>query len=292
MRRKGPEVATTTVLVEDRDNKARTASLFAAGLAGGGRGSPRRAEGPAVVWATALSLVFCACQSEETKECHRLMASAQGVVRDVESSRITSVKKSLDAVVAAHAACEKAGRSSERDELAKAKNKLGAHYEYLKRKADEPAQRKLTPEELAKLVKEGDPSCPKGQAYKHGGSGKEIRCTGAQPVNMGWKSAEDYFSGRGYKLSTESEPPTLKAEYGSEILVYTFDVPKDTRPPKCLTVYPPPGMSWQEAVARVTGVPPFRVKEDTTIPTRRGALPLRIREAEESSIVHIGDCGT
>jgi hypothetical protein len=234
---------------------------------------------------------FCTSCSEETRKCHALMTTAQGIVNGVDSKDISSVEHSLSAVESALAACQAAGRATEVDELTRAKNELAAHRDYLSRKANEPKRRKRTDEELAELVRHGDPDCPKGQMYKDATTRKDIRCTGAEPVDMAFRKAQDYFNGRGYKTTTTPSPPTLEAEYGAELWVYTYTTADDPGPPRCLTLYPPPDMSWQEATARATGTPPQRLDKADSVKTDHGIVPLHVESTDKKVVVRIGDCG-
>ena len=234
-----------------------------------------------------LCLLIVGC-NEETRRCQSLMTTAQGVVNNVDGKQQSSVEQSLSAVQAALDACDKAGRTTERDELTKAKNELKAHLDYMKKKAAEPPTPKLTPEQAAALVKSGDPACPKGQAYKRGT--QEIRCTGPQIADMNWPSADAYFTNRGYKLTPSASPPTLKAEYGSELVVFTFSAVNDAEPAKCITYYPPMGMSWQEATGRITGTAMRKLDNVKTVKTARGEVPLRIDQSETKLIVYVGTC--
>ena len=220
------------------------------------------------------------------------MATAQDIVKKVDAKDLSSVQQSLDAVELARAACDKAGRTGERDELLKAKNELAGHADYLKRKAARPPpRRKRTPVEFAQIALHGDPNCPKGQAYKEEGSNKEIKCVGLELADMGFAKAEEYFRGRGFKLTESDAPPTLKAEYGAELYVYTYAAPKDEHPPRCLTLYPVPGASWEEAAGRATGAPLRHLEKDkTTVETGHGKVPLRVDQSETKLVVYIGDC--
>jgi hypothetical protein len=239
------------------------------------------------LWLWAWMLVAC---SKETRECQRELEVAQKIVLEVDSKSTDSVDKSLRAVEGALAACEKAERWGEHKELLGARNQLRAHLDHMRSKAADPARRKLTPEQVDKLVKQGDTSCPDGQGYKHAATGKEIRCTGPQIVEMSYAAAREYFDKRGYKL-TEEPPATLKAEYGAERYELSYQVPKDDRPPRCFTLHPPPEMSWQEATARVTGVSPERLKPSGTVRTKAGPRPLLVQAGETKSLIRIGECG-
>lgn len=235
-----------------------------------------------------VSLGLVSCQSADTRKCHELMASAQGIVNGVDGKNLSSVETSLGAVELALAACDKAGRTGEHDELTRAKNQLSAQADYLKKKASQPSQKKQTPDELASLVKNGDPDCPKGQAYRPKDANQEVHCTGAQVVDFSLAHAESYFGARGYKITKTDAPKTLKAEYGGELIVFTYDVSEDAA--KCVTLYPPPGMSWQESTSRATGVQPARLKASGTVRTSRGELPLQVEDSEKAVIVRIGNC--
>lgn len=226
------------------------------------------------------------CQSEETKRCRELFAQAQKVVLDVDSKSIDSVRESLGAVEAAMQACDKAERYEERDELAKARNQFKGHLDYLEKKAAEKKRKKRSPEEIARLVKTGDPSCPKGQAYKH--DEKMIRCTGPQLIDMPWATAKEYFDARGYKITSEGNQ--LRMEYGAELYVFTYPSAESTSPPQCLTIHPPPGMSWQEAAARATAALPQRLEQGGTVPSSRGKLPLSVKEEKSKVVVRLGQC--
>lgn len=217
------------------------------------------------------------------------MTTAQGIVNKVDGKQESSVEESLTAVESARAACEQAGRNTERDELVKAKNQLQAQLDYLERKSGEPPAPKLTAEQVAALLKSGDPSCPKGQAYRRSPT-QEIRCTGPQIADMNWKGAEDYYTNRGYKLTTTPAPPTIKAEYGAELVVFTFTAQNDDKAAKCLAFYPPIGMPWQEAVGRLTGTPMKKLENGKTVKTAHGDVLLRVDESATKLIVYLGDC--
>ena len=215
------------------------------------------------------------------------MTTAQGIVNKVDSKSQASVEESLAAVESARAACEAAKRTTETDELTKAKNELQAHLDYLKRKSGEPPKPKISPDQLADLVKKGDPGCPKGQAYRPSPK-QEVRCTGPQIADMSWAAAEAYYKNRGYKMT--STPPTLKVEYGAEMLVFTYTQANDDKAPKCLTFYPPPGIPAMEATARVTGVQMRKLENAKTVKTEHGEVPLRVDSSDTKLIIYVGDC--
>ena len=237
-----------------------------------------------------LCAVSCSRTDDATDRCHAQMASAQATLKEIDSSSLQSVNVSLTAVNAALRSCTVAQREGEVSELRKARDQLFAHQQLLEHRVSKKATAKLTPDELERLVKNGDPSCPKGQAYKHGDSGKEVRCTGLQPIAMNYAQAKEFYTDRGFKLKDIATPPALEAEYGGEKYVFHFDRVDSLNPPVCLTLYPRPGMSWQEAVARTTGARPDRMQGKNTVDTPRGTVALRVVETLHKLIVHLGQC--
>jgi hypothetical protein len=249
----------------------------------------KTASAPLVI--AAGTLLSLGCQSDATKRCQALLTSALPGVTNVDAKTTDAVHAALDASEAARAACAEAGRQDEHDQLLKAKNQLVGHLDYMKKHANAKENAKLTPEQIETLVKQGDPDCPKGQAYKHHASGKEIRCRGPQIVDLGYASAKEYWEGRGFKTKASTSPPSLTFEYGAELYVYEYDSVGDTRGPGCLTMYPAPGIPWIEATARATGVQPrLLMKENGTVQTARGRVPLVVDEGESKLTIFIGAC--
>ena len=218
------------------------------------------------------------------------MASAQATLKEIDSSSLHSVSASLTAVNAALRACKLAQRTTEVKELTKARDQLFAHKQRLEQHVSKKATAKLTEAELEELVKNGDPTCPKGQAYKHGDSGKEVRCTGLQPIAMNYEQAKEFYAERGFKIKEVDSPPTIEAEFGGEKYLFYFDRKGSSNPPVCLTIYPRPDMSWQEAVARTTGARLDRMTGKNAVDTPRGKVDLRVVETLHKLIVHLGRC--
>ncbi len=239
------------------------------------------------IWVTALIGLAC---DPDAKECRTQFASAQEIVQGIKSDSIESVKGAVRALDVAVAACEKAKLGDEREQLKKARNEIGAHLEVLERRAARKKKAKPTPEELAELVKNGDPTCPKGQAYRHAAGKAEIKCTGAQIIDMGMEDVKEYFSDRKYKVTTSDSPPTLKAEFGTELYVFTFDKPNDSAGARCLTIFPIPGIGWEEITARVTGIAADKLKPGKPVHAVRGDLDVKVDSAENKLVVRIGQC--
>lgn len=234
--------------------------------------------------------MVCAACDPETKKCHELMTSAQAVVTGVDSKSIASVQQSLTAVSEAHAACDKAKAGTEREQLLKAKHELSAQLNLLEQRANRKKLQAPTPDELAQLVKSGDPGCPKGQAYKPKGSKDEVRCVGPQLADMNAEGLKAYYGDRHFKVTSKESPAEVRAELGSELYVFAFDN-LSAAAPRCVTAYAAPGSSWQEVTARLTGTPPEKLKLDAPVKSGRGELALKVEHATDKPTVHLGQCG-
>lgn len=230
------------------------------------------------------------CTSEQAAACQRQFASAQAIVLQVHAEDMASVSASVAAVEQALATCTAAGQSAEADELGKARATLVSHRERLSRRAEMlEKRRRLSPEELAALLQKGDPGCPRGQGYRHGQSGRHVRCVGPQPIDMPRAEAEAHFARLGHRR-LDSPSSELHFEYGAERIVFAYADAAGAEPPACVTLQPPPDRSWQEAVARLTGVAPRRLKPGRPVPSSRGDLALALAGDERAPIVRIGTC--
>jgi hypothetical protein len=241
------------------------------------------------VWIGVAALGLGACDPD-ARACHDKMTSAQGIVNQVDSKSIPSLTQSLSAVSDAYAACEKAKLGTEREQLLKAKNEISAQLNLLQQRASRKKFQAPSPEELAQLIKNGDPACPKGQAYKPKDSKSEVRCTGPQLADMNAEALKQYYGDRRFKVTAQENPAEVRAELGSELYVFAFDKLSDPSP-RCVTAYAPPGMSWQEVAARLTGMPPERLKLDAPVKSGRGELPLAVEHATDKPTVKLGQCG-
>lgn len=238
------------------------------------------------VW---VCLLCGGCDSQQTKVCHEKMTEAQNAVNTVESDSVDSLTRSIQLVELAESACKAAGRQGEGEQLAQARSRLSGHRVLVEeRDARRKEKESLSPVLLDKLAREGDPNCPRGQAYQHKASGKEIRCTGAQPIEMGWEQASKYFASRNFRRVETGANATLTLESGGEKFVFRYDHKDGVRPADCVIIYPRPGVAWQEAVARATGVPPERLKNGSAITVGQRKVSLRVDEQNE--VAKLGEC--
>jgi hypothetical protein len=235
-------------------------------------------------------LVFGTSGCLDEKRCHDEMTKTQGVVSNIDSHSLDSLRGALPPLQTALDACEKAKLGAEHGNLLEAKNKITAQIALLERKAARKLDAPLSVADLERLQKDGDPSCPKGQAYKHSGVDKEIKCTGPQLVDMPLDAVKAYFDARHYKLTVTDNPSRVRAEFGAELFVFTFDQPGIGA--KCLELYPAPNIPWREAVGRATGARLDKLKNGGTISAKRGDLALNVEDTDKKQLARIGDCGS
>jgi hypothetical protein len=207
-----------------------------------------------------------------------------------ESGSPAGLGVSLASVDKALAACRAADRQKEIEQLSIARSSLAMHAELVKDRAARQKHVKPNAAQLDEFAKHGDPNCPKGMAYKTEGSDRQIKCIGLQPIRMNWAKARDYYSNLGYHVETSESPPTLRAEHGSELFIFSYAKVDDTEPPRCLTLYPEAQIPWQEAVSRATGAPIQKLKFGAPVPMSEGDVQLRVDEGKDKLIIYLGSC--
>jgi hypothetical protein len=105
---------------------------------------------------------------------------------------------------------------------------------------------------------------------------------------MGMDAVKAYFGARNYKITVSDAPTRVRAEFGAELLVFTFD--KADGGAKCLELYPAPGIPWREAVGRAVGGRLEKLKNGGTVSTQRGELALNVEDTDKKQVAKIGDC--
>ena len=226
------------------------------------------------------------CESAASRACSGEYAQSQQKVLAVDKTSAESVQASLDAVKSALAACRAAQHNTEVDNLVTARNQLSAQLDALERRAQRKPRRELTPDELARLEKEGDPACPKGQSY-HLENKKDVKCTGPQIAEMPRADVKRYFEERGYRVK-ESAPNEVKVERGAELYTFRYPSAAAADRPSCVVLVPPQGMPWKEALARATAMRPEKMEAKGTVTVLQGALPYEVDE--KNVVVRIGVC--
>lgn len=226
-------------------------------------------------------LFTSACHLKEVKECRDRYLESHALVAGVDTSQLESVERALKAVNDNLELCKQANLAEETEQLETARRKLESHQYYLRQRE---SQKEVTPEELEKLVNNGDPSCPRGQMYMYRKSEQRIRCTGPQLIEMNPEQAREYFSTRGFKLKQTED--ALVAEHGAESYHYVFQ----EGAVRCLKVFAPPGIAWQETASRVTGIGPQRLQKDAPVQVSSRQWEMRLGGDSTQAVLEFGTC--
>lgn len=238
-----------------------------------------------VVALAAIVGVAQGCKGAEVKECRERYLVTHVQVGAVDPNDLASVSAAVDAVRANLDVCERAKLTEETKQLSGALRKLESQGAFLEVQG---SQKELTPEQLDALEKQGDPDCPKGQVYQYKKSGKRIRCTGSQILAMNQEQARTYFGARGFKLSETGAK--LKAERGSESYTLDYAGEGSGNAAQCIVVFSPPGIAWQETVARLTGVAPARLKLGSPVRVGKSDVPYSLEADPVQAILRFGTC--
>jgi hypothetical protein len=231
-------------------------------------------------------LTLVGCESEGAKSCRENYLKAHSLINGADSKTIESAEKTLETVEQTLAICKQAKLPKEVAELEKAQRTLQSNVNQLR---SQGSRKELSPEELDKLVKDGDPNCPKGQSYNYRKTGKQIKCTGPQVVAFSRSQAEEHFKNRGFRVKVEGTH--LVAELGPESYHYDFSGSEANAKTQCLKVFAMPGMSWEESVSRVTGANPAFLKKGVAVKTDDGSKwPLAHIENEKQPVYTLGKC--
>jgi hypothetical protein len=236
--------------------------------------------------ALATGALSFGCENAAGRTCAGEYAASQQVVTKVDPKSADSVRSSMISVQAALAACRAAQRNDEVDNLIRARNQLSAQLDALERRAQRKPRRELSPEEMSKLEKDGDPACPKGQSY-HLENKKEVKCAGPQIVEMPREDVKRYFEERGYRAK-DNPPNGVKIERGAEQYSFSYPSAGASDRPSCAVLVPPHGMPWKEAIARATGKHSDKFEVKGTIQALQGELPYEVDE--KNVVVRIGAC--
>lgn len=230
------------------------------------------------------------CEDAALKKCHMEMEISQKELLSMDKHDPAAAERVLGGIRRTLATCKEARRRDEVADLEEAERQVVSLVDILKKRAARGARQLPSPEEIAKLQKDGDPECPKGHVYRSAANQPEIRCVGPQIAEMTFAQARKYFDMRGYKVKSEGKPPVLRAEYGAELYEFRFAAVDDAAKPTCLSVVSAPSVPWKEAIARTTGVRPDRIEEGKPLPLASGALPFRLEGQGEARKVLVGAC--
>jgi hypothetical protein len=103
---------------------------------------------------------------------------------------------------------------------------------------------------------------------------------------------KQHYAKRGFTVAVDPEQKRVRVEYGAEVDIFDFAEANSSQPAICSTLVAPPGIAWQEVVARATGVPPQRLSEGKPVVVGSRTLPVRLEGAGPDKTVLIGECPT
>lgn len=248
--------------------------------------------GRAAPWGVAmgLSLVLMGCKNEAVLACHAEMETSQKILLAMDKQDLLAVKGALASIEGALKTCTAAKRRDEVADLEEAERNVKAHVAALEQRQARPEKAPRTPEEIETLKKQGDPKCPKGQAYELKADKALIKCTGPTLLDMNYAQVSEYFVSRGFAVATKDGGQMLRAEYGADLFVYRFGEDKGGSKASCLSTSAIPGAPWQEVAARVSGVQPSQIQAGRPLPTQPSPTPLRLEGEGADKVLHFGAC--
>lgn len=244
-----------------------------------------------------VSLSLGACDSAEEKECKGLVSDAETRLLSMNAYDEESVEFTLTGLRTAQAACQKAQLAGQVKDIEEAIQNTSRHLERLESGEIKPPPPPPTPEELERLAKEGDPSCPLGQGYQHPLLKKLIRCTGPRMVEMTRDEALAYFSK--FKFAAATKENRVRALRDSLSYEYVFVEAQGMDLPACLTIEAPTSRDAVELLSFATNLPVETLKLADSITIDGQELPLAAGEkkddeaTQENGAMHhlvLGDC--
>jgi hypothetical protein len=227
-------------------------------------------------------VLLLGCPAKEEAACRDNYLVTHGRVAETDVNDLESAEATRKAVQENLSLCQKASLQQETTELTTVLRKLESQVSYLQQRQ---ARKELTPEELARYVASGDPRCPKGQSYQSKKAPQKIKCVGPQVLHMNFAEAREYFLGRGFKTSETGNIVTF--EFGAESYRYTF--PKKEETASCVVVFSQPGIAWQETVARLTGLPPKRLKQGQPLTVGERQWRFDVSGDETQAVLRFGE---
>lgn len=230
------------------------------------------------------------CESKEVKSCHAAMQVSQELLLVMDQGSREAVESTLAAVKSAHRACTQAELRGEVKDTQEAIRNLENLLEMHTARVTKVKPAAPSAEQIQKLAKEGDPNCPRGQAYQEGTPPVMIRCTGAVLVEMGAVAARRSLEADRFKLLSGADDKVVKAEFGSGVIILEYAAADSSDPPLCVRATSKPGVPWQETAMRVTGVPPQTLIIGQPLRVGERTLALSVEGAETQQTVLIGAC--
>lgn len=241
-----------------------------------------------------LGLLFAGsslgCQTEEAKECAAGVERAGAKLGATDPNDRGQLEGLIGELEGTRKICEKARRTTELADIDTALTnvrELLSRHEEREKKEEKPGER--SEEEWAKVQKEGDPLCPRGQSYPRPAQPTtRIECTGPSVLEANWEQTLQQFTRMGFQMM--QKPSALRAVKGPLAITLDFEKTGSSRAATCVTVNVPPGQDWQPVVASLTSVPPTQLKKDEPIVTKKGPVEFKVKEVDSAFELELGEC--
>lgn len=240
------------------------------------------------VWGLiAAAAVVVGCKSEADKACEQLVKSTEVSLLSMNPTNQTSVASTLSDLNRTLAACE-AVKSKQVPEIKTAIANVERHLTRVEKGEIKPPPPSPGVDELARLEKEGDADCPKGQGYQHPVLHKYIKCKGPVMVERSYDEVKSYFAK--HRIAAATKGAMVRGEQAGVTYTFTFDQVGSQAAPTCLVLEAPQERKTNELIAFATNIDPAKVDATQPIPWRNSSIPVDVKQQGALQIITLGDC--
>jgi hypothetical protein len=240
------------------------------------------------VWVLiAATAVTVGCKSEADKACEQLVKSTEVSLLSMNPTNQASVRSTLSDLQKTLVACE-AVKSKEVPEIQTAIANVQRHLARVEKGEIKPPPPPPGADSLARLEKEGDPDCPKGQGYQHPVLQKYIKCKGPVMVERSYDEVKSYFAK--HRIAAASKGAMLRGEQAGVTYTFTFDQVGSKSAPICLSLEAPQDQKTNELIAFATNIEPAKIDPTKPIALRQGTIPVDVKRQGTLQIITLGDC--
>ena len=235
----------------------------------------------------AAAVIVVGCKSEGEKACEQLVKATEVTLLSMNPTNQASVAGTLSELKKTLLACE-AVKSKEVPEIKAAIANVERHLARV-----EKGEVKAPPpppglDDLARLEKDGDPDCPKGQGYQHPVLKKYIRCKGPVMVERSYAEVKAYFAK--HHIPGAAKDAMLRGEQAGVIYTFTFDQAGSTSAPVCLRIEAPKDKKANELIAFATNIDPAKIDPTQPVSFRQEKIPVDVKQQGTLQVITLGDC--
>lgn len=228
------------------------------------------------------------CKSQAEKECDKLVKQSEVSLLSMNPTDEASVTATLGELKEALSAC-RAAKSPEVSEIEEGLKNVEHHLRRLESGEVKPPPPPPGAEELSDLEKNGDPGCPRGQAYQHPILKKQILCKGPLMIEHNYEQVVEYF--QKHRVEAAKKDAMLRGAQAGVAYTFKFDQVESKQGPLCLTLDAPKEKKPEELIAFATNVPIAKI--DVTKPTLLvddQEVAVKVTTGESGTSVVLGNC--